>query len=135
MITGIWIQAGAANLEPTYAGQTAAIRYWPSTPMLKRVIRKPTATARPAINSGTARVGMGTMPLTTARSGSPKARDEQRQGRVEHGNDAVDHRPLGLAEVEEGGERALGAAPRRDDRDAGDHDRQDDGGDGAGDRQ
>ena len=37
-------RAGAARRRPTAAANTA-IRYWPSTPMLNRFIRKPMATA------------------------------------------------------------------------------------------
>jgi len=33
---------------PTTAATTAAIRYWPSTPMLNRFIRNPIATATAA---------------------------------------------------------------------------------------
>lgn len=72
----IWIGPGSENCEPTKAATTAASRYWPSTPMLKRFIRKPTATARPAMNSGTARLIMVVMLLTTALGVSPKFRND-----------------------------------------------------------
>lgn len=48
MISGIWRAPGRVSAPPTAAAKKAARRYWPSTPMLKRFIRKPTATARPA---------------------------------------------------------------------------------------
>lgn len=41
----IWIAPGRAMAPPTAAAANAARRYWPSTPMLKRFIRKPMATA------------------------------------------------------------------------------------------
>lgn len=46
--SGIWRGAGRATCAPTTAVAIAARRYWPSTPMLKRFIRKPTATASAA---------------------------------------------------------------------------------------
>ena len=39
--------AGSQACPPTTAAAKAAMRYWPSTPMLNRFIRKPMATARP----------------------------------------------------------------------------------------
>lgn len=47
-IRAIWNGPGRSTLAPTRAAIIAARRYWPSTPMLKRFIRKPTATARAA---------------------------------------------------------------------------------------
>ncbi len=46
--SGIWMNAGRSSRLPTNAANSAAIRYWPSTPMLKRFIRKPNAAAAAA---------------------------------------------------------------------------------------
>ena len=48
MISGICTTPGRVSAPPTTAAKNAASRYWPSTPMLNRFIRKPMATARPA---------------------------------------------------------------------------------------
>ncbi len=40
--------SGSATAPPTTAAAKAASRYWPSTPMLNRFIRKPMATASAA---------------------------------------------------------------------------------------
>lgn len=48
MISGMAIQPGTVSAPPRTAAMNAASRYWPSTPMLNRFIRKPMATAIPA---------------------------------------------------------------------------------------
>lgn len=48
MISGMEIQPGVVSAPPRTAAKNAAMRYWPSTPMLNRFIRKPMATATPA---------------------------------------------------------------------------------------
>lgn len=47
-ITRMCSGPGSSIEAPTRAETIAASRYWPSTPMLNRFIRKPTATARAA---------------------------------------------------------------------------------------
>lgn len=46
--SGIWMNDGRSSLLPTKAANSAATLYWPSTPMLKRFIRKPKAAAAAA---------------------------------------------------------------------------------------
>jgi hypothetical protein len=48
-INGTCTTAGTEIQAPNAAATSAAIRYWPSTPMLKRFILKPIATASPAM--------------------------------------------------------------------------------------
>ena len=55
---------GSATAAPAPAATIVASRYWPSTPMLNRPIRKATATASPARNSGIARLTITTMAVT-----------------------------------------------------------------------
>ncbi len=52
--------AGRWTTPPTSAATSAARRYWPSTPMLKRFIRNPIAAAMPEMNNGVARLRMST---------------------------------------------------------------------------
>lgn len=47
-IRAIWNGPGRLRLAPTSAATIAASRYWPSTPMLKRFILNPIATASAA---------------------------------------------------------------------------------------
>jgi hypothetical protein len=53
--------AGSDTAAPAAAAMIVASRYCPSTPMLNRPMRKATATARPARNSGMARLITTTM--------------------------------------------------------------------------
>ena len=52
MMNVTWSGAGSSTAAPAAAAMSAAIRYWPSTPMLNRPILNPIATATPAMNSG-----------------------------------------------------------------------------------
>ena len=52
MIADTCKTGGRSNWLPTCAAMNAASTYWPSTPMLKRFIRKPIATATPERYSG-----------------------------------------------------------------------------------
>ena len=52
--------AGSSTWAPKWAATMKASRYWPSTPMLKRFIRKPMAAATPDRYSGVARLKMST---------------------------------------------------------------------------
>ena len=64
---------GSATAAPTAAATIVASRYWPSTPMLNRPIRKATATASPARNSGIARLTITTIAVTCCAGVSPKS--------------------------------------------------------------
>ena len=55
------------------AATIVASRYWPSTPMLNRPIRKATETASPARNSGTARLRITTIDWTCCAGVSPRS--------------------------------------------------------------
>ena len=52
--------AGSPTWAPRWAATMKASRYWPSTPMLNRFMRKPMATAMPDRYSGVARFNMST---------------------------------------------------------------------------
>ncbi len=56
-----WNGPGSSSWAPTQAATNEASTYCPSTPMLKRFILKPMATATPAMNSGVARLRMSIM--------------------------------------------------------------------------
>ncbi len=45
IMSGICRMPGRVSAPPTTAAKKAAMRYWPSTPMLNRFIRNPMATA------------------------------------------------------------------------------------------
>src|SRR3712207_4466778 len=64
---------GSATAAPTAAAMIVAIRYWPSTPMLNRLIRKPMATARPERNSGSDRLRIATSAVTCWLGVSPRS--------------------------------------------------------------
>src|SRR5687768_3733484 len=68
----MWIGRGSVTAAPAHAANTAATRYWPSTPMLNRFIRKPTLTASPARNSGMLRLIQARIWFDCARGVSPK---------------------------------------------------------------
>ena len=61
--------AGSDSSEATCAAMMEARRYWPSTPMLKRFMRKPMATATADRYSGVARLTMS----TSVSNSKPKA--------------------------------------------------------------
>ena len=63
-----WIGAGSDTCEPRTAVVRSATRIWPSTPMLKRVILKPNATAAAEIMSGVARLRVDWMTLVSPRA-------------------------------------------------------------------
>ena len=64
---------GRATAAPAAAATIVASRYWPSTPMLNRPMRKATATASPARNSGIARLTTTTIAVTCCDGVSPKS--------------------------------------------------------------
>ncbi len=63
----------ATTAAPAAAATIVASRYWPSTPMLNRPMRKAIATARPARNSGIARLMITTIAVTCCAGVSPKS--------------------------------------------------------------
>ena len=64
---------GSATAAPAAAVRMVAIRYWPSTPMLNRPIRKATETASPARKSGIARLRITTIDCVCCDGVSPRS--------------------------------------------------------------